>query len=67
MRGVAATLFLVLLSVLAAYGLMHIILPCSVRAQGPCGNSCISSSDCMTGCVCMQEDPPNLGICVSFN
>lgn len=36
-------------------------------ADGLCGNKCFSSADCMSGCVCMQEDPPNLGVCVSFN
>jgi hypothetical protein len=38
--------------------------PC---AQGICGNECMSSVDCLDGCVCLKENPPNNGICVSFD
>lgn len=35
--------------------------------QNLCGNKCISSADCMEGCVCMDTDGSGMGVCVSFN
>jgi hypothetical protein len=57
-------LMAVLVGLFVAVGLAFPEPPC---AQGPCGNSCISSADCMEGCVCMNTDDGDLGICVSFN
>jgi hypothetical protein len=36
-------------------------------ASGICGNECMSSVDCLDGCVCMKADPYGNGICVSFD
>ncbi len=58
-------LMAVIVSSFVAVGLIFPLPPAC--ADPFCGNSCISSADCMEGCVCMNTDDGKMGICVSFN
>ena len=51
----------------AVFAVTTAYLPEPVVAQNLCGNSCLSSADCMEGCVCMDDEGDGLGVCVSFN
>ncbi len=47
--------------------LVWVCRPTTACSAGMCGNTCISSADCMADCVCMNDGGPGLGTCVSFN
>jgi hypothetical protein len=51
---------------IGALGMMSI--PKQAECYGDvCGNSCMSTADCMGSCLCLQFDPPNTGVCVSID
>jgi len=56
-----------MLSAVLAFFVILAILLKPAEGQNLCGNSCLSSADCMEGCVCMDDEGDGLGVCVSFN
>lgn len=64
---VFATVCTVVIAFVAFVFVVDAFIPEPVVAQNLCGNSCLSSADCMKGCVCMDDEGDGLGVCVSFN
>jgi hypothetical protein len=59
--------FYLLASIMLVIGLALLSSHDAECAAGICGNECMSSVDCLSGCVCMKENPEGNGVCVSFD